>query len=472
MRDSGTMSNAGRQDRGSSSLRFRILGVIAACLAAMLPIGALAQTDDDAAERAAKEIQAARDRANAAAEAYFQAESDLDTLQVELEQLEAEAVLLQATVDRLQRDVEAAAVARFVSSGLSGIPLLTGVRAPQDEVQAGVFIDVLTNSGSDALDAYDLASKQLDANEVEIAEQRKAIEAQQLVFVALQEQAEEEVVVLRAIEEERLQDEAVQQAIAAALAEERVELEDQARREAEAAARAIPDPAVGLSIPTTTLVPPPTTIADPDATAAADGEPTAGDEVPGDGTQLDGGDAPDPTTTVPETTTPPTTALPTNEGASGGVSGGRTGSGGSGSNPRPIDTGAGYLDAIICPMPGSAYADTWGAPRSGGRKHEGVDMIAPRGIPIYAVTSGYATFKFNRLGGNAVSLVGDNGNRYYYGHLDSYEGVSRIVFQGEIIGYNGDTGNAIFSTPHLHFEIRPGGGLPINPYPSVRAAGC
>ena len=123
-------------------------------------------------------------------------------------------------------------------------------------------------------------------------------------------------------------------------------------------------------------------------------------------------------------------------------------------------------------MPGSAYADTWGAPRSGGRSHQGVDMIAPRGIPIYAVTNGVATFRFNSLGGNSVSLVGDNGDRYYYAQLDSYAGSSRRVSQGEVIGYNGDTGNARFSTPHLHFEFRHGGGVPINPYPAVRAAGC
>ncbi len=99
-------------------------------------------------------------------------------------------------------------------------------------------------------------------------------------------------------------------------------------------------------------------------------------------------------------------------------------------------------------------------------------MIAPRGLPIYAVVSGVVTFKYNRLGGNAVSLVGDNGNRYYYGHLDSYVGSSRRVFQGELIGYNGDTGNAKFSTPHLHFQVHPGGGRAVNPYPTVRAAGC
>jgi murein DD-endopeptidase MepM/ murein hydrolase activator NlpD len=122
-------------------------------------------------------------------------------------------------------------------------------------------------------------------------------------------------------------------------------------------------------------------------------------------------------------------------------------------------------------MPGSAYGDSWGAPRSGGRRHEGVDMLAPIGVPIYAVVSGTASFRQNRLGGNAVSLVGDNGNRYYYAHLSRYEGQSRRVVQGEIIGYNGDTGNAT-GVPHLHFEVHPGGGLAVNPTPSVRAAGC
>ena len=438
-----------------------LLVVVLACLASVVPVAAVAQSDEAAAERAAREIQEAREQANAAAEAFFEAESDLDVLELDVERLELETEVLQATVDRLRRDVESVAVSRFMSSGATGIPLLTGIQAPQDQVQAEVFVEVLTSSGSDALDAYDIAQKQLVANERELVDRRRDIEAQKVVFVALKKQAEDEVVRLRAIEEDRLQDEAVQRALDAKIAAQRVELEEQVRREAEAAARAIPDPAVGLPTPTTTLLPPPTTL-------AVDGIDAAAIDA-----ALDP-NAPlaETTTTVPPETAPPTTAAPTNDGASGGTSGGRTGTGGSGSNPRPIDTGSGYLDGIICPMPGSAFADTWGAPRSGGRSHQGVDMIAPRGIPIYAVTSGFATFKFNRLGGNAVSLVGDNGNRYYYGHLDSYAGASRIVFQGEVIGYNGDTGNARFSTPHLHFEIRPGGGLPTNPYPSVRAAGC
>jgi murein DD-endopeptidase MepM/ murein hydrolase activator NlpD len=98
-------------------------------------------------------------------------------------------------------------------------------------------------------------------------------------------------------------------------------------------------------------------------------------------------------------------------------------------------------------------------------------MLAPSGTPIYAVANGIVNFKQNTLGGNAVSLTADNGNRYYYAHLSRYAGANRRVVQGEVIGYNGDTGNAT-GVPHLHFEIHPGGGLAVNPTPSVRLAGC
>lgn len=426
------------------------LGLAVICFASFVPISVTASADETDAEQVAREIQAAREQANAAADAYFRAESDLEVLEDDLIGLELKGERLQAAVDLLRRDVESVAVARFVNSGVTGIPLLTGIQAPQDQVQAEVFVDVLTNTGSDILDQYDIAQKELVANEVELGEHERDIEAQKVVFIRLQGQAEDEVARLRKIEEGRLEDEAVQRALAAQRAEERADLEEQARREAEAAARAIPDPGAGLPAPA--IEAPPTALGD-----AFNGTDAAAGQTVG---------------ITPVETAPPNTAAPTNEGASGGTSGGRTGTGGSGSNPRPVDTGAGFIDAIICPMPGSAYGDTWGAPRSGGRKHEGVDMIAPRGVPIYAVASGFATFKYNTLGGNAVSLVGDNGTRYYYGHLDSYVGLSRPVLQGEVIGYNGDTGNARFSTPHLHFEIHPGGGLAVNPYPSVRIAGC
>ena len=91
-------------------------------------------------------------------------------------------------------------------------------------------------------------------------------------------------------------------------------------------------------------------------------------------------------------------------------------------------------------------------------------MLAPTGTPLVAVVSGSVQFKQNSLGGNAVWLAGSDGNRYYYAHLSGFEGSSRGVSQGEVIGYVGDTGNAS-GTPHLHFEVHPGGGAAGQPVP-------
>ncbi len=94
-------------------------------------------------------------------------------------------------------------------------------------------------------------------------------------------------------------------------------------------------------------------------------------------------------------------------------------------------------------------------------------MEATRGTPVAAVRSGTAEFKRSGLGGNAIWLVTPAGERFYYAHLDSWEGESRQVDAGEIIGYVGQTGNA--AGDHLHFEARLGDRA-INPYPLVRSA--
>ncbi len=431
----------------------------AACVAVLLALGvvptgldapATAQMSDDAAQQAAREIQAARDRANAAADAFLQAQSDLEVMQDEAVALEDEAARLQDRVDRLRRDVEAVAVARFATSGSKGIPLLTGLQAPKDQVQADVFSNVVTNAGSSTLDEFDLVQKQLKAKQRELEERRSQVEDQQALFVELQDQANAEVKRLREIEEQRLTDEAVLRALAAQQAAALSKLEEAQLRNAEAAAKAQPNPGV--------------LAAQAAIAAAAAAEAGADPDATGDGASV----MADVSAAVDGSPVP---TLAPNTGASGGTSGGRTGTGGAGSAPIGVLNGDVYVDAIVCPMPGSAYGDSWGAPRSGGRRHEGVDMLAPTGTPIYAVVSGTVTFRQNRLGGNAVSLAGDNGNRYYYAHLSRYEGESRRVNQGDLIGYNGDTGNAT-GIPHLHFEVHPGGGLAVNPTPTVRAAGC
>ena len=95
-------------------------------------------------------------------------------------------------------------------------------------------------------------------------------------------------------------------------------------------------------------------------------------------------------------------------------------------------------------------------------------MISPRGTPVVAVVAGFAAPKTNVLGGTTIWFSGADGHKYYYAHLDSYGSLGNVV-KGEVIGYVGDTGNARFSVPHLHFEIHPFGGPAVNPYPTVRA---
>lgn len=113
-------------------------------------------------------------------------------------------------------------------------------------------------------------------------------------------------------------------------------------------------------------------------------------------------------------------------------------------------------------------ADTWGAPRGVGRKHEGQDIFAPRGTPILSATRGYI-YKIgeNNLGGQTVSVIGSGGRVYYYAHLDSYAPGLQVgdrVSPRTVLGYVGTTGNAQGTPPHLHFGVYTFTGA-INPLP-------
>jgi len=343
------------------------------CAVIMITMGTAigASADESAAQRAAAEIQAARDRADRAASAMFEAESRLDSLTIEEQNLVVQVADLEAVASQLQLDVEELAVQRFVSGG-SSIPLLSGLDGPSEQAQMDVLLSIATDTSQSTLDEYDAIATELATKRRQLSNAKAATEQAISDYSTAKSEAEAELRRLEEVEAERLENERVRQIL-------------EAQRQA---------------------------------------------------------------------------ALAASVGSSGG----------GGGSAGFLDNGI-YMDrSIICPFRGSAaFGDTWGAPRSGGRRHEGVDVLMPTGTPLVAVASGRLRQDSFSLGGISAHIYANNGNTYFYAHLSSWEGPPRFVEQGEVIGYVGDTGNAS-GTPHLHFEIRPNGGRAVNPYPSVRAA--
>lgn len=126
---------------------------------------------------------------------------------------------------------------------------------------------------------------------------------------------------------------------------------------------------------------------------------------------------------------------------------------------------------LLLPVKGvvfSSMVDTWGAPRSGGRLHKGIDFFAPRGTPVVSTTDGVVVRTgSSRLGGNFVTIMGPGSYYHYYAHLQQATDLRpwTSVKAGTVVGFVGNTGNARTTPPHLHYGIYNIAGRPLNPYP-------
>ncbi len=138
-----------------------------------------------------------------------------------------------------------------------------------------------------------------------------------------------------------------------------------------------------------------------------------------------------------------------------------------------------YIDGVVFPIAGPysvPLINSFGFPRMPGtpdaHSHQGIDIFAPRGTPLVAAERGVIGRIGNgRLGGLKFWLRGASGADWYYAHLNSFApGLhnGQVVEAGELLGYVGNTGNAVGTPPHLHLEIHPDGGAAVNPYPLLK----
>jgi hypothetical protein len=148
---------------------------------------------------------------------------------------------------------------------------------------------------------------------------------------------------------------------------------------------------------------------------------------------------------------------------------------------------AGKVPRLVFPLVAKTVLwDNYGDPRGNGR-HAGIDMENPWRAPVVAVEPGNVEYATSNLGGCMLYLYGRSGTMYLYIHLNNdrtpkndnnggcIEGGAYAVpdgasvLAGEQVAFNGDSGDAS-GNPHLHFEVHPGGGTDVNPFPHLRKA--
>lgn len=135
-------------------------------------------------------------------------------------------------------------------------------------------------------------------------------------------------------------------------------------------------------------------------------------------------------------------------------------------------SGGQVVRMAACPVdPPRVVTNSFGAPRDGGRRHAGNDIMAPMGVPVRAVNAGTIRSTGNGEVAGVSFYLWDGSTEYYYAHLDTLSvETGQAVAAGQVVGTNGNSGNANGGPPHVHFEVHPGGGAAIDPYPSLSSA--
>jgi peptidoglycan LD-endopeptidase LytH len=395
--------------------------LLALLLSAMLVVGTSATSSAQSLAEARQERAEVQQRLDAATRELGEVERRVAELEAERDRLEAEASALEAGVATLQEGMQDQVVALFKRGSVRD-PLTVFLTSddPNEALLRAQTLERVIVADLGEVEALGVDRRQLAAVRERLETQRgqvdQALADQEQVRTTLQQDLQ------RAAElEEQLE------------AEERRRREEQARREAAERERAARE------------------AREAEARAAEQRRTTASPSSSADAGSSSSGSS---------------SSGSSSSGSSGSGSSGSGSSGSSGGGSTSVSS-----SGMACPVgQPRSFSDTWGAPRSGGRAHRGTDILAPYGIPVYAIVGG--TWAIQSPGPSAglwAILRGDDGNQYWYMHLQSHTvGNGARVSAGQQVGTNGDTGNAR-GTPHVHFELHPGGGSAINPYPTLRS---
>ena len=421
-----------------------MLAVVAVSLLLVVPVDAQTSLDraredvtgaTDRLEAFLEDLDTTQRRGNELAGLFWQAQSGLEALDIEIVNNEAAAAELATQIADLRAEVKIIAVDQYMSRADDidvGDHESESDRAAA-EALARLVIGV-DNTAIDQLAVIGAESDRLSASlAIQRSEQAATLAEVQSTQQSIADELERLARLRSAVAAELLDledalgelEQAESERQAAAAEQERIVEE---RRRAEAAAAAAAELARRVPTPAPTPVP----------TPAPTPVPTV---VP---TVVPNPQLPDPTPTVVPTVVP---------------------------NPQPATPLTPTGGGIVCPLGGPfTHIDDFSAPRVYGGVHRANDLISAQGTPVLAAASGSIDHRSSSVGGMSAHLKGDNGDYYFYTHLSGYENVGAgYVTAGTVIGYVGMTGNA--PIPHLHFEIHSGGyGNYSNPYGPVRSA--